>query len=94
MVLVARVIQIGNETDPAKRLRQEWAESLNEHLDASGLSRKQFRQKLEEAGCDVSLQAISFWLRGDWSPKPHHQAAIAAVLRVPVRRLFPIEAVA
>lgn len=92
--MATRIIQFGTEPNPIKRLRQEWALSLEEHLDAAEMSRKEFRQRLLEQGCDVSLQAISLWLRGECSPRPYHQAAIAAVLRVPVRRLFPIEAVA
>lgn len=91
---MAQLIQIGSEQDPAKRLRQEWAESLREHLKAAGLSQKQFGRALADQGCKVSQQAISQWLLGETAPRPHHQAACAAALRVPARRLFPIEAAA
>lgn len=91
---MAQLIQIGEEEDPAKRLRQEWAASLREHLKASDMSRKEFQGRLAEQGCSVSHQTISMWLRGETAPRPHHQAACAAALRVPARRLFPLGAVA
>lgn len=88
------VLQFGSPTDPAKKLRREWAESLAEHLETKKISRKDLVARLAVVGCDVSQQAVGQWLRGETSPRPHHQAALAAVLDVPVRRLFPIEAAA
>lgn len=85
-------ITVGTDPDATRRLRGEWAESLAEHMKTNGLSRKAVRHRLAEFGVDVSEQAIGYWLRGDTAPRPEHQAALAAVFRVPVRRLFPIEA--
>ena len=85
------VIRLGNEHDPSKRLRMEWAESLAEHMHAKGMSRKVLAQRLAALGCSVSIQAVGQWLRGETSPRPHHQAAVAAALQAPVRRVFPIE---
>jgi transcriptional regulator with XRE-family HTH domain len=82
---------VGSETSHAVALRREWAESLRDHLAAQGMSRKALRLRLAELGVNVTEQAIGCWLRGETSPRPSHQAVLAAVLRVPVRRLFPIE---
>lgn len=93
------VTVIDKTTDPAQRLRNEWAASLGEHMEAwldqdtaeKGMSRKRLQAELAKLGIDVSFQAVCGWLTGAYSPRPHHQAAIAKVLGVPVRRLFPIE---
>lgn len=82
------------DDDPARKLRREWGDSLAEHLDTLKMSRKSFQHALEEAGLKVSHQAISQWIAGETSPRPHYQAVIASVLRVPVRRLFPIDTAA
>lgn len=82
------------DNDPARKLRREWGESLTEHLDTLKMSRKAFQHALEREGVKVSHQAISQWLAGETSPRPHYQAVIAAVLQVPVRRLFPIDTAA
>lgn len=90
---------IDKTTDPAQRLRNEWAASLGEHMDAwfdqdtaeSGMTRKRLHSELAALDINVSFQAVCAWLTGAYSPRPHHQAAIAKVLGVPVRRLFPIE---
>lgn len=80
---------------PSERLRGEWAESLREHMDArlpAPMTRKELVAALDLVGCKVTVQAVGQWLRGETSPRPHHQAALSAVFQVPVRRLFPIEA--
>lgn len=95
------MLTLGTESDPAKRLRLEWAESLAEHMvavgkltnsDGQAMSRKQLQRALADQGVEVTMQAIGCWLRGETSPRPHHQAALATVFSVPARRLFPIEA--
>lgn len=91
--LVSNVIQVGGPSDPSQRLRMEWASSLDEHMTLRSISRKELVACLERVGCKVSVQAVGQWLRGETSPRPHHQAALAACLEVPVRRLFPIDAV-
>lgn len=85
---------MGNHPDPSQRLRQEWADSLAEHMEMRGMSRKALVDCLATAGCNVSVQAVGQWLRAETSPRPHHQAALATCLETPVRRLFPIEAAA
>jgi transcriptional regulator with XRE-family HTH domain len=54
------------------------------------MSRKRLASELALLGIEVSPQAIGYWLRGEWSPKPHHQAALARVFDMPVSRLFPV----
>lgn len=96
---MTHVLSVGVESDPAKKLRQEWAASLAEHMASwlnletgtRGMTRKQLQRALEDRGIEVSLQAIGYWLNAATSPRAHLQAEIAAVFSVPVRRLFPIE---
>ena len=87
-------ITIDRDDDPERRMRRQWGRSLTEHLKLAGLSRKQFQQQLATYGVEVTHQAIAQWLAGRTAPKPSHQAAIAAVLRVPARSLFPLEVAA
>lgn len=84
-------IEVGIEKDRRQRIRRDWAVSLAEHMQAGGVSRKELRRRLERHGVEVTEQAIGCWIRAETSPRVEHQAAIAAALRVPVRRLFPIE---
>lgn len=86
---------VGTDIDPVKALRKKWAESLADHMRVHGnMTRKQLQRSLEERGCEVSLQAIGYWLNGDTSPRPLVQAELAAIFRVPPHSLFPIEAAA
>lgn len=83
------VTVIGQE-HPDERIRREWGELLAAHMETLGVSRKELQQRLAAVGVDVTHQAISQWLRGESSPRPHVQAAIAHVLRVPPRSLWPL----
>jgi hypothetical protein len=84
---------VGVDPSAARRLRKDWAESLAEHMDARRpkMTRKGLRHALAELNVEVTEQAIGCWLRGETSPRPEHQAALATIFSVPVRRLFPIE---
>jgi transcriptional regulator with XRE-family HTH domain len=55
------------------------------------LSRRALRDRLAAYGVDVTVQAIGCWLRAETSPRPEHQAALAAALGVPAHTLFPID---
>lgn len=90
----AKVITIGEEPDPDKRLRKEWGDNLTGVIEAHGWTRKQFRHELEKAGVEVSRQTVDYWCSGQWSPKPQHMAVVAQVTGVPVHVLFPIKRVA
>lgn len=82
---------IGGATDPDERIRLEWADSLREHLDHHGLKPKGLVHRLDaEHGITVTRQAVESWLAGKTAPRPATQAAIAAILRVPPRSLFPL----
>lgn len=92
---MGNVLKFGSAEEYADRLRAEWADSLTEHMEARSLNRKQLLQAVNDvAAKPVSRQTIDMWLNGKTSPSPYHQAVLAAVLLVPVRRLFPIEAAA
>lgn len=81
-----------------QRMRRQWAASLGQAMadfidpdtGEEGMTRKQLVARLDGIGVKVSMQTAGYWLRGDWSPKPQHQAAIAKVLGIPVSILFPI----
>lgn len=83
---------IGDATTPAQRLRLKWAYLLAAHMDANDkMRRAELQHRLAELGVSVSQQAIAQWLSGKTAPRPHHQAALARIFRVPVYALFPIE---
>lgn len=82
---------IGDLTTPAERIRLRWAATLAALLAQRELTVKQFRHELAAFGCDVTRQAIEQWLKGVTAPRPHHQAAIAAVFRLPVAAIFTID---
>jgi len=97
------VFTIDRDPDPERRLRREWASSLAECmaewvdpdvLTGGGMSVKRLVSELEALGVKVSQQAVYAWLAADYSPRPRHQGAVAKVLGVKVRHLFPIEAAA
>lgn len=77
----------------SQTLRNEWAAALQEVLADKELTRKDLWRMLWEAGHEVSVQSVHHWCNGTWGPSPFHQAAVAAVLDVPHRILFPVPAV-
>lgn len=85
---------LGLERDPARRLRARWATLLRKQLSLREMTSKELRLELERRGLNVTRQAVDQWLAGKTSPRPHHQAVIAAVFQVPVESLFPIEVAA
>lgn len=96
-----QTIDCGSEKkDPDQLIRERWAESLQESLDAFydpqtdtlGLTRKQLQARLAKVGVEVSLQSIGLWLGGKTAPRPSLQVAVAKVLGAPPRRVFPLEA--
>lgn len=86
-VLVVKTYGI---SDPDDRIRAEWGQLLDEHLTTLVVTRKDLRKRLSDIGIEVSDQAIGQWIRGETSPRPSVQAAIAHVLRVPPRSLWPL----
>lgn len=92
--MTGNVIQMGEHPDPEQRLRDAWAESLASHMKVKGLTPKGLRHELAKLGYTVSRQAVEAWLAAKYAPRPHMQAAVAAVLQVPTHHLFPIDRVA
>lgn len=96
------IVPVADKRDPDAVIREAWAESLQENLDAyydaatgqQGMSRKQLQAGLAALGVDVTLQAIGMWLSGQTAPRPSAQIAIARVLGAPARRVFPLETAA
>lgn len=84
---------IDKQADPVVRLRSEHAALVTECMTIQGVTRKELRRRLADLGYDVTEQAIGTWLRGQVTPTPHHQAAIAKALNVPHRSLFPAPAI-
>ena len=79
--------------DSSATLRNEWAAALADQLADKEMSRKDLWKALLDAGHEVSIQAVHSWCGGTYAPTPFHQAAIATVLNVPHRLLFPMPAV-
>lgn len=80
------------ETPTAIRL--DWANRLRDAMQAAGLNGPALAAKLTAAGYPVSRASVGYWQRGVTSPRAHHQAAIAAILCVEPRDLFPLPEVA
>lgn len=76
----AVVRHFGEESDPAKRLKQKWGESLREQRKALGMTQEQVAEHLIAAGYQITSQAVGMWERGETAPKWHHQIAVAKVL--------------
>lgn len=65
---------IGQEPDPAKRLRKKWGDEMRyTRRTLKGWTLDQLAAEMTDAGYPVTPQAISFWERGESSPRPHHQ---------------------
>lgn len=91
------MVFIGATADPDDLIRKEWSELLAEALRQAinpagrvGVNRKQLQQMLANVGIDVSVRATGQWLSGETAPRPSVQAAIAHVLHVPSRALWPL----
>lgn len=89
------------EKDLDRRIRLEWSESVQDHLEVwtnpetgeRGMNRKELQKRLEAVNVRVTLQTISMWLTGQTAPRPSAQIGLGRVLNVPPRRLFPLEMV-
>lgn len=80
---------IGIEPDPARRLRQWHGENIADARKLRGLTRAELAE-----GVGVTEAAVGMWERGETSPRPHHQLAIARLLQTKHRTLFPMEVAA
>lgn len=84
------VTAIGDQTSAKQRRKLRWTKNLTDQLTFLGWSPKRFVHELNEAGCDVTRQAVDQWLSGETSPSPENQAYVIKVTRAP--GLFSIEA--
>lgn len=88
VVLVsANIVQLGHEPDPAKALRQKHGQKIAEMRSFRSMTREELATAV-----DVTPAAVGMWERGETSPRPHKQIAIARALDVPHAVLFPMEA--
>ena len=88
MLLVTPALtQIGTEQDPAVRLRQLWGTNIKRARELRGMSRADLADAVE-----VTEAAVGMWERGETSPRPHLQLAIARAVDTEHKLLFPVVA--
>jgi transcriptional regulator with XRE-family HTH domain len=83
------VTTIGVEPDPSKRIRLRQGRAIRSTRELRQMS----TEELAEA-VDVTPGAVRHWETGRYSPRQHHQVALAAVLGVPHGVLFGLDGVA
>lgn len=69
------------------QLRKAWGDRIAAQRAVAKLSRRDLARRL-----DVSEQTVGYWERGDTSPRPHMQIAIAHELGVSWAVLFEVAA--
>lgn len=79
-----------DEAHEVVTITSTWADNMTAILGEQGITRKQLVQRFAEFGHPVSEQAIGGWLRGEYSPRPIHQAIFARLVRTPHHLIFPI----
>lgn len=85
------VIEATPETDEA--IRRHWGDNLASTMRTQGITPKRLVGELHDIGVDASAQSISQWCKGDNAPSPSKMIALARVLRVPPRMLFPLDVI-
>lgn len=80
------VRKIGTEKDPAKRIRQRQGRALRQIREMRGLSMEELAQVV-----GVTDGAISQWETGRFTPRQHHQVAVARALDVPWSTIFGLD---
>lgn len=78
--------QFGTEKDPAKRIRQRQGRAIRQVREMRGIS---ITELADSVG--VTPGAISQWETGRFSPRQHHQAAVASALDVPWSTIFGLD---
>ena len=84
---MASVIKYGKEPTPAKRIRRRQGDMIRSARKLKGLSALDLAEAV-----GVHVSAISQWETGRYSPRAHHQLAIARALEVPHSLLFSLDA--
>lgn len=80
------VRKIGTEPDALKRIRQRQGKAIRQVREMRGLSMEELAQIV-----GVTDGAISQWETGRFSPRQHHQVAVARALDVPWSTLFGLD---
>lgn len=90
----AKVIQIGQEPDPAKRLREKQGATLKDvRTKFRGLSMSTVVERMNALpGISITQQAISQWENGQTTPRPHLKVAICKVLDVHPSSIWNLDA--
>lgn len=83
------VIRIGQEPDPARRIRKAQGDKIKQARKLHDFSRADLAEKV-----GVTLGAVSQWENGVTSPRQHHQVALCRALQVPHSLLFGLDAAA
>jgi transcriptional regulator with XRE-family HTH domain len=85
---------IGHEPNPARRLRLRQGARLREvRTSLRGLTLQELAARMNaQEGVTITPQAISMWERGDTSPRPHLQVAVAKALDVLPSSIFGLDA--
>ena len=78
---------IGEEPDPAKRIRLRQGEKIRSTRKLRDMTVEEMAEAV-----DVTPGAIRHWETGRYSPRAHHQLAIAKVFGVPHGVLFGLDA--
>lgn len=81
------MVTVGREPDPAKRLRKAWGVNIAHLRELRGLTRAELAERV-----GVTEQAVGTWERGESSPRPHLQIAVAEALDCEHGVVFPMRA--
>jgi transcriptional regulator with XRE-family HTH domain len=80
------VTVIGTEPDPRKRIRLKQGRSIRQVRELRQMTIEGLAERV-----GVSAGAISHWETGRYSPRNHHQVAIAQALDVPWSTIFALD---
>lgn len=87
----ADVLTVGEDPDPAKRLRRAWGSEIRRVREMHGLTLDEVAERMREIGgpdYTISAQAIGMWERGETAPKWHNQGILSKALSVPRETIF------
>ena len=69
------------------------SEAIQQRMDDLGLSQNQLAERMTDAGCPVTRQAVSAWTRGESLPRLGHVPYLCDALGMsPTQRLALIDA--
>ena len=84
------VVVIPADMDPVVRQRIEWGDLLGEAMEARKWTAKHLIQAVADTyGIVITPQKLTQWRKGQTTPRPDVQAALAGVFEIPHHMLFP-----